>query len=69
MAPKLPDIIETPNHFWFGATDLAFTTKDPTKIKKLGNGMIAVTKTFICHSYKYNNKDSIYDFAKPKLEK
>lgn len=63
--PEIPNIIETPNHFWFGATDLAFTTNDATQIKKLGNGMIAVTKTFICRSYKYYEKDSAYDFSKP----
>jgi len=64
-SPNLPNILETPNHFWFGATDLAFTTNEPAKIKKLGNGMVAVTKTFICQNYKYCEKDSIYYFRKP----
>lgn len=67
-SPNLPNILETPNHFWFGATDLAFATTEPAQIKKLGNGMVAVTKTFIAKSYRFTNNDGIYDFAKFKTQ-
>lgn len=66
-APNVPEIIETPNHFWFGATDLAFAVggKEGTKVKPFGDDYVLVTKTFLAKSYKYDTSDSPYVFKKP----
>ncbi|MCH5385768.1 hypothetical protein DKZ23_05440 [Limosilactobacillus reuteri] len=66
--PDFPNIIETPNHFWFGATDLAFACKGDTKTEKLPNGYVKVTKSFVAKSYNFTKHDGIYDFANLKKQ-
>lgn len=56
----LPEIIETPNHFYYNGVDLPYATKDKTKVEKIGDGMIKVTKTFIAKKYEY--KEDISSF-------
>lgn len=66
--PDFPDIVETPKHFWFGSTDLAYACQGDTKTEKLPGGYIKVTKSFIAKSYSYDNQDGLYDFIKPKKQ-
>lgn len=65
-APKIPDIVETPNHFWFGSVDLPFAigNKEGTKVEPLCDGLVKVTKSFVAKSYSFKNDDSVYDFTK-----
>lgn len=62
--PEIPSIVETPNHFWFGSTDLAYACQDDTKTEKLPGGYIKVTKSFIAKSYTYKDHDGLFDFTK-----
>lgn len=65
---QLPSIIETPNHFLLGSVDLLTAVGDnqQTKVEKLGDGVVKVTKSFIAKDYKYQDNDdmysSLYDF-------
>ena len=63
-SPERPKIIETPNHFWFGATDLAYACQGDTKVEKLHNGYVKVTKTFVAESYQFDKNDGVYKFSK-----
>ena len=50
LVPEPPDIIETPHHFWYGPVDLATASQGNTKVEKLSNGYVMVTKTFLAKS-------------------
>ena len=69
-APKIPDIIETPNHFWFGSVDLPFAigNREGTKVEPLGDGLVKVTKSFIAKSYSYSDQQGMYDLHQPKTK-
>lgn len=64
MNPELPNIVETPNHFFYGSVDLISAIGTKTKIKQLENGFVEVTKTFIAKDYQYKNNDSLYNLRK-----
>lgn len=56
----ITDVIETPNHFFVGPFDFIPAEKSKaTKVKKLDNGMVEITKTFIANSYEYKPYDQI----------
>lgn len=61
MIPELPNIIETPHHFFFGSVDLisAIGDNSQTLVKPLGNGLVKVTKTFVAKSYQYKDDNSL----------
>lgn len=49
----LPEVIETPKHFYYGPIDIPFATAEKAKVKRLADGMVKVTKSFIVKDYTY----------------
>lgn len=54
---KLPEITETPHHFYYNGVDLPYATCEETKVEKIGEGMIKITKSFVAKSYEYKESD------------
>lgn len=50
---KLVDVIETPDHFYYGGIDIQHATSEKAKVEKLDDGMVLVTKSFVVNSYTY----------------
>lgn len=61
---KLVDIIETPDHFYYGGVDFPHATCERAKVEKLDEGMVRVTKSFIVNSYTYQKSmDQFFDHS------
>jgi hypothetical protein len=42
--PEPPDIIETPNHFWYGPVDLATASQGNTQVESLPGGYLKLLR-------------------------
>ena len=56
----LPEVIDTPKHFFYGPVDIHFGTTEKAKVEKLADGMVKITKSFIVKDYTY--QDSMNPF-------
>ena len=55
---KPVDVIETPDHFYYGGVDIPDATREKAKVEKLREGVVKVTKSFIVNSYTYQKSMS-----------
>lgn len=66
----LPEVIETPKHFYYGPIDIPFATAEKAKVKKLADGMVKITKSFIVKDYTYQESmDPFEGFGSTSSEK